>query len=100
MILVYFVIVVLEIFLWSISKKKMDEQPLNVDFDKIKIRLEQIIVKGLSKTDDAFVKRQFQSIYKAKTLVELFQETSRLKSRLYNLGCFSSIQAILDAGNS
>lgn len=72
-----------------------------IDFKKVKARIANIRVKGLQRTKDEYVQKQFGNIFSSTTnFEELLNETNELKKRLVSLGCFKRVEVLIDASKS
>jgi hypothetical protein len=69
------------------------------NFKKVKISVENVTVSGLNRTNDEYVKNQLLALFKANNFEQLLEATSIVRERLSQLGCFKSIEAIIDKSN-
>ena len=59
--------------------------------------VEKINIQGLGVTDEKYVRNQIGDIFKSKNFNQLLENTNILRNKLLQLGCFKSVEALIDA---
>lgn len=78
----------------------MFEQQAPINFKNIKATIGDIKVSGLGRTKEEYVRNQFQAIFDTNNFQDLVAETDQLRDRLYRLGVFKSVDALVDKSKS
>jgi len=68
-----------------------------INFKDVKVKLENIHIQGIDRTNEEYVKNQFHDIFKTNNFYDLIDQTNQLKNRLHKVGAFKSINAIIDS---
>lgn len=68
-----------------------------MEFD-FKIRIEDVHIKGLVVTSEEYVKKQLGDLFKASNFEDLLDKTDKFRRNLAKLGCFKTVEAVIDAG--
>jgi len=63
-----------------------------------KIRIEDVQIKGLVVTSEEYVKNQLGDLFKASNFEDLLNKTDKFRRNLAKLGCFKTVEAMVDAG--
>ncbi|XP_013420310.1 sorting and assembly machinery component 50 homolog B-like [Lingula anatina] len=73
--------------------------PINKTFMSKKARIEKVMVKGLNKTKDDIVLKQFPGVFTAENLYEVYRKAEEARERLLRLDIFSATKVELDTAN-
>jgi hypothetical protein len=66
----------------------------------LKAKIENIHIRGVSRTNQAYIENQFGDIFKATNFYDLLEQTNELKKRLGKLDAFKSVTALIDSSES
>ena len=72
-----------------------------INLKNIKSYLENIEIRGLKNTDEDYVRAHIgQEIFESKNFDDLLNNSQRIRNNLYKLGCFKSVDALVDSSDS
>jgi len=73
-----------------------EEQSKPINFKNVTARVDNIRISGVERTNEEYIKNQFQDIFKIKNFEDLVSETNALRRRLQALGTFKEVEALID----
>ncbi len=81
-----------------IQQLKWNKMRIFALFKKSQARISKIRIKGLAKTKDEYVRAHFEDVFEKTTnFEELLNETDSLKKRLLSIGCFKTVEVLIDS---
>ncbi|RUS70155.1 hypothetical protein EGW08_022081 [Elysia chlorotica] len=75
---------------------KKDDNVIKLDIDKIPVRVQRIVVDGLTRTKDDIVIREIRPLLNAKTFDELVHLSYNAKVKMERLGVFKNVVIAID----
>ncbi len=73
-----------------------EEQEKPINFKNVQARVGNISISGVVRTDEEYIKNQFQDIFKITNFEDLVTQTDALRKRLQTLGTFKEVEALID----
>ncbi|CAF1091084.1 unnamed protein product [Brachionus calyciflorus] len=72
-----------------------------INFKRVKSYVKSIDITGIERTDDDYLKKHIGTeLFKSTNFEELLEKSADIRSRLLKLGCFKTVDIIVDADQS
>jgi hypothetical protein len=69
-----------------------------MDFKNVKSYVDSLIIQGLSKTREDFVRFHIgTAIFESKNFEEVLSNSDKIRKQLHRLGCFKSVEVLIDS---
>jgi hypothetical protein len=78
----------------------MAEKSGKLDFKNIKTYVTNVQIEGVEVSNEEYIKKNIGAeIFKSKNFDEIINHTDKIRKSLYKLGCFKTVEALIDSAN-
>jgi len=77
-----------------------EAEPAQFDLTSIKAKVDKVHVDGLGRTKDDLIVSSVKELFKAGNFEQVVQHAQEVRSKLEGLGCFKSVDIMIDTSNA